>query len=675
MGRAASRGGGRKARQGFEPIACALGLATAVSLLALACTERATSPSPAPSRDSTTGAPAGWPSYGGDAGGTRYSPLDEITPSNVGSLRPLWTYRFGPSSAARTDAQPKSFQATPILDDGTLYVCSADDRVHAVDAATGERRFVYDPRIDYRGSWSLTCRGVALWRGPAGDRGECTRRVFVGTMDARLIAVDGDTGRACSDFGDGGAVDLLVGLGDVNEAETYPTSPPLVVGDVVVVGALVADNRRVDPPGGPIRAYDVQTGALRWAFDPVAPGRALLPPGAEAEPRFHRGTPNAWSILSADPDRGLVFVPFGAPSPDFFGGMRDGVDYFASSVVALDARTGAVVWRFQTVHHDLWDYDVPAQPTLIDVVKDGRTIPAVAQATKMGHIFLLDRATGEPLYPVEERPVPQTDVPGEWTSATQPFPTFPAPIHPSTFDVAAGLGLTPIDRLLCERAAARLRNEGLFTPPSLEGTIHYPGTAGGVDWGGMAWDPDRELLVMAQSRLAQVNTVVPREAFPDLAQTDRPERLLFQAGTPYFTRSEVFVSAIGTPCSPLPWGTLLAVDLRTGEKAWEVPFGTPRDLLPIPLPPLEIGLPSMGGPIVTAGGVVFIGAAMDDYLRAYSTDTGEKLLEQRLPAGAQATPMTYRLNEGGPQIVVITAGGHATMGTTPGDHLVAFALP
>jgi len=619
-------------------------------------------------------APAGWPAYGGDPGGTRYSPLDGITPANVARLRPLWTYRLGPSTDPGTDARSKAFQATPILDGDTLYLCSPDDRVHAVDAASGERRFVYDPRIDYRGSWSLTCRGVALWNAPPGETGPCRRRVFVGTMDARLIAVDGDTGRACTDFGAGGAVDLLAGLGDVRPAETYPTSPPLVVGDVVVIGGLVADNRRVDPPGGPVRAYEVRSGALRWAFDPIEPGTTPLPPGPGGAPRFHRGTPNAWSILSADPERGLVFVPFGAPSPDFFGGLRDGVDYYASSVVALDAKTGAPVWRFQTVHHDLWDYDVPAQPTLIDVVKDGRTVPAVAQATKMGHIFLLDRETGVPLYPVEERPVPQTDVPGEWTSATQPFPTFPESIHPAVFDPGDGLGLTPIDRWFCERSLAGHRNEGIFTPPSFEGTIQYPGNAGGVDWGGMAWDPDRRLLVMAQSRLAQVNTVVPREDHPDVTEQARPPRLLFQEGTPYFTRSEVFLSPFGSPCSPPPWGTLLAVDLRTGRKAWEVPFGTTRDLLPVPIA-LEIGLPSMGGPIVTAGGVVFIGAALDDYLRAYSTDTGEKLLELRLPAGAQATPMTYRLAEGAPQIVVIAAGGHATLGTTPGDHLMAFALP
>lgn len=644
--------------------------AAALALVSSGC-ERAASTDPI---EVPGGPPAGWASYGGDPGGARYSPLASITPANVGALRPAWTYRTGPSADPATRAHGTAFQATPILDDGTLYLCSPDNRIHAVDAQTGARRFVYDPGIDYRGTWSLTCRGVALWRAPAAEGGPCTRRVFVGTMDARLIAVDADTGEPCAGFGREGTVDLLQGLGDVRPAETYPTSPPLVVGDVVVIGALVADNRRVDPPGGVVRAFDVRTGALRWAFDPAPPGAPPLPPGPDGAPRYHRGTPNAWSILSADPERGLVFVPFGGPSPDFFGGHRNGFDHFGSAVVALDAHSGALVWRFQTVHHDLWDYDVPAQPTLIDVERDGRTIPAVAQATKMGHIFLLDRETGEPLHPVEERPVPQSDVPGEWTSPTQPFPTFPEPIHPHTFDPAAGLGITPIDRWLCERRLARHRNEGIFTPPSFEGSVQYPGTAGGVDWGGMAWDPERRLLVMAQNRLAQIQTVVRREDLEGVPPESRPKGILLQEGTPYFTRTRVFLSPFGTPCSPLPWGTLLAVDLETGEKAWEVPLGTTRDLVPLPIA-LELGLPHMGGPMLTAGGVVFVGAALDDYLRAFAAETGEKLLELRLPAGAQATPMTYRLREDGPQFVVIAAGGHSTLGTTPGDHLLAFRLP
>ena len=640
------------------------------SLLLAACTPSG----PEPVALADDGATAGWPAYGGDPGGSHYSPLAGIHTGNAGDLEPVWTYRLGESPDPRTRARDHALQATPILRDGTLYLCSPDNRIHAVDAATGAGLWVFDPRIDYRGTWSLTCRGVAFWAGGEPGGGACPSRVFVGTMDARLIAVDAATGRVCPDFGDGGAVDLLAGLGDVQPSETYPTSPPIVVGDVVAIGGLVADNRRVDPPGGVIRAFDVRTGALRWAFDPVPPGTPPLAPGADGRPRFHRGTPNAWSILSADEARGLVFVPFGGPSPDFFGGLRGGFDYYGSSVVALDATTGAAVWRFQTVHHDLWDYDVASQPVLIDVEVHGRSVPAVAQATKMGHVFLLDRETGEPLFPVEERPVPQTDVPGETTSPTQPFPTFPAPLHPHRLDAAAVFGVSPFERWLCRRALAGYRNEGIFTPPSFEGSVQYPGTAGGVNWGGMAWDPERRLLVMAVNRIAQVKTVIPRETIPGVTLENRPRGLLFQEGTPYFTRTRVFLSPVGTPCSPLPWGELVAVDLATGGKRWSVPFGTTEDLVPLPIA-LELGLPSMGGPIATAGGVVLIGAAMDDYLRAYATETGEKLLELRLPAGAQATPMTYRLRPGGRQLVVIAAGGHATMGTTPGDHLIAFGVP
>ncbi|MBW2696345.1 MAG: pyrroloquinoline quinone-dependent dehydrogenase [Deltaproteobacteria bacterium] len=622
------------------------------------------------------GAPAGWPTYGGDAGGSRFSPLDQIHRGNVGRLRVAWTYRTGDWPGARSDLSRTTFQATPILDAGTLYLCSPANRIFALDAETGAERWIFDAKPSYTGGWSRTCRGVALWRAAAGvdAGGDCSRRVFMGTMDARLVAVDADTGLACADFGEGGSVDLLAGLGDVHAGETYMTSPPTVVGDVVVTAALVADNRRVDSPGGVIRGFDVRTGRLRWFFDPVPPGTEPLAPADDGSPRFHRGTPNAWSILSADPLRGLVFVPFGAASPDFYGGERAGFDHYANAVVALDAATGEPVWRFQAVHHGLWDYDLPSQPMLIDVVVDGVTRAAVAQATKMGHIFLLDRATGEPLYPIEERPVPPSFVPGEVAAPTQPFPTFPEPVHPHRIDSADVFGITPLDRHLCRRALARHRNEGIFTPPSFEGTVHYPGTAGGMNWGSMAWDPERRLLVMTQNRIAQVLTLIPRGEMPGLTRANRPRGISLQEGTPYYIRTQVLSSPLGVPCSPLPWGTLVAVDLETGRKRWEIPFGTTRDLVPLPFA-MNFGLPSMGGPILTAAGLVFIGASLDDYLRAYDVETGEKLLEIRLPAGAQATPMTYRLREDGRQYVVIAVGGHSTLGTTLGDYVMAFSLP
>ncbi len=616
---------------------------------------------------------AGWPAVGGDHGGGRYSPLDDITPENVQHLERLWSHRLGRPDIEGSLKGKTSLQATPILRGDRLYLCTPDNRIVALDAATGAEVWAHaaDPRFE--SGWTASCRGVAMWEGAAGgSTGDetCVDRVFMGTIDARLVAVDTDTGAPCEDFGTGGVVSLLQGLGDVQPGEYYMTSAPTVAGDVVITGALVADNRRVDPPGGVVRAFDVRTGELVWAFDPVPPGTPAPPADEEGRPTFHRGTPNVWATPSVDVERELVFLPFGNPSPDFFGGHRQGFDHYGSSVVALHARTGEVAWHFQTVHHDLWDYDVSSQPMLIDVPVEGELRPAVAQLTKMGHVFLLDRETGVPLFPVEERPVPQTDVAGETTSPTQPFPTHPPPLHPHTLTVDDVFGFTPFDRGACRDLVEGLRNEGIFTPPSLRGSVLYPGTAGGSNWGTGAYDPHRKLLVLNLNRIGQSIRLVPRADAP----TKDGRGVAEQAGAPYAAKGDVLLSPLGVPCSPLPWGSILAVDLEAGEVIWERPFGTTRDMTPLPIA-LDFGLPSMGGPIVTAGGVAFIGAAMDDYIRAYDVETGEEVWRERLPAGAQATPMTYRLAEGGPQIVVIAAGGHDTMGTTPGDWLIAWALP
>jgi quinoprotein glucose dehydrogenase len=617
---------------------------------------------------------AGWPSYGGDPGGTRHSPLRQITRENVASLERVWTYRTGDWPGARPGLEKTTFQATPVLDDGTLYFCSPLNRIFALDAETGAERWVFDARPDVRGTWAPTCRGVALWRDPAAPAGAaCARRVFMGTMDARLVAVDAASGVECADFGRNGAVDLRAGLGDVAQGEYYVTSPPTVLADLVAVGALVGDNRRVDGPGGVVRAFDARSGALRWAFDPVPPGTPALPPASDGTPRFHRGTPNAWSIFSADPARNLLFVPFGVPSPDFFGGHRRGFDHYGSSVVALDGASGRVVWRFQTVHHDLWDYDVASQPTLIELERDGARIPALVQPTKLGHVFVLQRETGEPLFPVEERPVPAGDVPGEVYAPTQPFPAFPRPLHPHRLRPEDAFGFTPWDRGRCRRQLEALRNDGLFTPPSLQGSLTYPGTPGGANWGGAAWDPERRLLVLNQSRIAMSHRLVPREQ-AGAGEGSHYMGLSPQAGTPYAVAQDVPVSPLGVPCSPPPWGTLLAVDFASREVRWEIPFGTTRDMTPLPFG-FGFGLPSMGGPIVTASGLVFIGAALDDYLRAYDVETGEELWRERLPAGGQATPMTYKLRPDGRQFLVLAAGGHGTLRTRQGDWVIAWALP
>ncbi len=617
--------------------------------------------------------PTGWPTYGGDPGGTRYSGMTEITPKNVADLEVAWVYHTGDFEGVRPGAEKVAFQATPILRGDTLYFCSPLSRIFALDAESGEERWVYDAKPRLESDMTLTCRGVTYWAA-AEPEGACSERVFMGTLDNGLVAVDAETGEACEDFGQGGRVDLDRGLGPVEPGETYMTSPPTVIGDVVVTGAMVRDNRRVDAPGGVIRGFDVRSGALRWAFDPVPPGVERLP-DVEGEPRFHRGTPNAWSILSADPERGLVFVPFGNPSPDFAGGHRNGFDYYGSSTVALDGATGEPVWRFQTVHRDLWDYDVASQPTLLEVEKGGRAIPAVAQPTKMGHVFLLDRETGEPLFPVEERPVPQTDVPGESTSPTQPFPTFPKPLHPHTLSPDQAFGFTPWDRGACRDEIESLRNEGIFTPPSLGGSIQYPGVAGGFNWGSLAHDPERRVLVLNQNYVAQVHKLIPRETGARPVEADLHMGISEMSGTPYLIDQSVLISPWGVPCIPTPWGELMAVSLESGEKLWSVPFGTTRDMVPFFPIGLNFGLPSMGGPMVTKSGLIFIGAAMDAYLRAYSVETGELLWQDRLPAGGQATPMTYRVRPGGRQFVVIAAGGHGTLGTVPGDAIVAYALP
>jgi quinoprotein glucose dehydrogenase len=466
-------------------------------------------------------------------------------------------------------------------------------------------------------------------------------------------------------------VSLRERIGDAEPWEYYVTSPPLVIRDVVVVGALVADNLRVDAPSGVVRAFDARSGELRWAWDPVPPDRDSP---ARHGGDYAAGTPNVWSILSADPERNLVFVPTGNASPDYYAAAREGLDYYASSVVALDGATGEVVWFFQTVHHDLWDYDVASQPVLLDFETPNGRVPALAQATKMGHVFLLNRETGEPLFPVEERPVPQGGVSGEVLSPTQPFPTHPAPLHPARLTPEDAWGFTPWDRRKCAEQIARLRSDGIFTPPSLQGSIQYPGSAGGANWGSVSIDPARGVLYVNQMRVPNVVQLVPRAEYETLDEGAAvyPEELYPMRGTPYGLRRGPLLSPLGAPCSPPPWGTPMAVDLASGEVLWESTLGTTRDQAPFPLW-LKLGAPNLGGSIVTAGRLVFIGATTDKFLRAFDAETGEELWARRLPYTANATPMTYRLREDGRQYLVVASGGHGW--SEPGDAVLAFALP
>ncbi len=625
-----------------------------------------------------SGPTANWPEYGNDKGGMRFSPLTQITAANVGALKLAWSYRHGDISDGSDGTSRTSFNATPIVVDGGLYFCTGKNRVIALEPETGRELWTFDPKpelVKLEGPYPRTCRGVAYFGGDAsGSTRPCATRIFTGTIDSELIALDAQTGLACEDFGVRGRVALREGLGDAPAWEYYVTSPPLVIGETVVVGALVSDNLRSDAPSGVVRAFDVHSGALRWAWDPVPPG-ALAASGGAGAPKYRPGTANVWSILSGDAALGLVYVPTGNAPPDYYAAERQGLDYYSSSVVALRADTGRPAWHFQTVHHDVWDYDVASQPVRFEFRGANGPVPAIAQATKMGHLFLLHAETGEPLFPVEERPVPQSDVPGESLSPTQPFPTHPAPIHPARFTPDDAWGFTFWDRGQCAAIIAGLRSEGIFTPPSLGGSIEFPGPAGGPNWGSVAVDQANQILYVNQMRLPSVVQLIPRAEYDAVAASGKwvyPNELYPMVGTPYAVRRGPLLSPLGSPCNPPPWGTLSAIDLRSGETLWESTLGTTRDQAPFPIW-LALGAPNLGGSIATAGGLVFIGATTDKFLRGFDARTGEEIWSERLPYTANATPISYRLRPDGKQFVVVASGGHGW--SEPGDAVLAFALP
>ncbi|MFJ4193181.1 glucose/quinate/shikimate family membrane-bound PQQ-dependent dehydrogenase [Pseudomonas sp. NPDC089534] len=616
-----------------------------------------------------------WAHWGNTTAGNRFAALDQINKANVDKLQVAWTFHTG--DIPQSTGAGAEDQNTPLQIGDTVYTCTAYGKVFALDADTGTQRWKFDPQGSAP-NWQR-CRGLGYFETTSGASAAapaaCAKRLFLPTGDARLIAINAETGEPCADFGDKGTVDLKTDMGEVKPGYYQQTSTPLVAGDVVIIGGRVADNYSTGEPPGVIRAYDVRSGELVWAWDPGNPNITKRPPPGET---YTRGTPNVWSAMSYDAKLGLVYLPTGNATPDFFGGQRTEFDdKWSSSIVALDVRTGQVRWHFQTTHHDLWDFDLPAQPLLYDLPDDrGGTQPALAQVTKQGEIFLLNRETGKPIARVEERKVPQGNVPGERYSPTQPFSVEMPSIGNQTLTESDMWGATPFDQLMCRIQFKGMRHEGVYTPPGMDRALQFPGSLGGMNWGSVSVDPNSHYMFVNDMRLGLANYMIPRNRIAAGA-SGIEMGVVPQEGTPFGAMRERFLSAAGIPCQKPPFGTMSAIDLKTRKLVWQVPVGTVQDTGPLGIRmhlPIPIGMPTLGASLATQSGLLFFAGTQDFYLRAFDTGTGDEIWKSRLPVGSQSGPMTYVSPKTGRQYILLTAGG-ARQSTDRGDYVIAYALP
>ncbi len=616
------------------------------------------------------GADGDWKNWGRTLDGNRNSPLGQITNANVGQLRLAWEFK--------SDVPPTQFhgfEATPLAADGKLFVCLGRNVIVALDQETGKQVWRLDPKPDLEGTFSDNCRGVSWYEAPSGT-GECPHRVLFGVNDGRMMAADAATGQLCRSFGQNGQVDLKEGLGQFEKGMAYPTSPPTIVNGVAMIGGWVTDGVRAKEPAGGIRAYDALTGKLLWVWDTVRedPARPLAPGETYA-----LGAPNTWGVFSGDEALGLVYAGLGVETPDYFGaGRSPGAEKYSTSIVALDVKTGKPRWHFQTVHHDIWDYDIGSQPVLAEV----RGVPALIGPTKRGQFFVLDRRTGAPIFPIVEKPVPQGAVPEDWAAKTQPYSPGFANVAGPPLSESTMWGATPIDQLACRIAFRKARYEGDFTPPGIRNAIFYPGSAGGSNWGSVTIDAARGLLISNSLYMADIGRMIPRAEADRLAaeyaKSGKASGFAFpQKGSPYAMDRSVFLGPFGVPCQQPPFGRLNAIELATGKLVWSKPLGDASAAGPFGLEsrlPIRMGMPNFGGSLATAGGVTFIAAGQDRKLRAFDTGNGKELWSWRLPNIAAATPMSFR-SKSGRQFVVIAAGGHPALPGPEGNSILAFALP